>query len=110
MVFFHKFSLPENDQTLLYSKFTLPLVNILSKRNNFMANYKKWTSSEIDYVKNNHELLCDEVLAVKLSQMTGQNISTAMVRRQRRKLELKKPRGRPRKNGVSVTSEPSIES
>lgn len=74
-----------------------------------MATYKKWTSSEIDYVKNNHNLLCDEVLAAKLSQMTGQNISTAMVRRQRRKLELKKPRGRPRKSGGVVTTEQSSE-
>lgn len=74
-----------------------------------MATYKKWTSSEIDYVKNNHNLLCDEALAAKLSQMTGQNISTAMVRRQRRKLELKKPRGRPRKSGGVAVSEQSSE-
>jgi hypothetical protein len=63
-----------------------------------MATYKKWTSSEIDYIQNNHTLLCDENLAAKLSQMTGQNITTAMVRRQRRKLSLKKSRGRPKKN------------
>jgi len=62
-----------------------------------MANYKKWTNSEIDYIQNNHNLLCDEALAAKLSQMTGQNITTAMVRRQRRKLSLKKSRGRPKK-------------
>lgn len=62
-----------------------------------MATYKKWTNSEVDYIRNNHTLLCDEALAAKLSQMTGQNISTAMVRRQRRKLALKKSRGRPRK-------------
>lgn len=74
-----------------------------------MATYKKWTSSEIDYVKNNHESLCDEALAVKLSKMTGQNITTAMVRRQRRKLELKKPRGRPRKNAISVVSDQSTD-
>lgn len=62
-----------------------------------MATYKKWTNSEIDYIQNNHTLLCDEALAVKLSQMTSQNITTAMVRRQRRKLSLKKSRGRPKK-------------
>jgi hypothetical protein len=62
-----------------------------------MATYKKWTNSEIDYIQNNHTLLCDEALAAKLGQMTGQNISTAMVRRQRRKLSLKKSRGRPKK-------------
>lgn len=62
-----------------------------------MANYKKWTHSELDYIQNNHTLLCDESLAASLSKMTGQNISTAMVRRQRRKLALKKSRGRPKK-------------
>ena len=72
-----------------------------------MANYKKWTASETEFIKNNHQTLCDEALASKLSQMTGNNISTAMVRRQRRKLALKKSRGRPRKNGVAVASEVS---
>jgi hypothetical protein len=61
-----------------------------------MANYKKWSSTELDFIQNNHTLLSDEALASKLSQMTGQNISTSMVRRQRRKLALKKSRGRPR--------------
>jgi len=70
-----------------------------------MANYKKWTNSEIDYIQNNHTLLCDESLAVKLSQMTGQNITTAMVRRQRRKLSLKKNRGRPRKIAQNISDE-----
>lgn len=62
-----------------------------------MANYKKWTNAELDFIQNNHTLLCDEILASKLSSMTGQTISTAMVRRQRRKLALKKSRGRPAK-------------
>ena len=72
-----------------------------------MATYKKWSSSETEFIQNNHTLLCDEVLGVKLSQMTGQNITTAMVRRQRRKLALKKPRGRPTKNKVMTASESS---
>lgn len=73
-----------------------------------MATYKKWNDSEIDFIKNNHTGMPDEVLAVKLSQMTGQNISTAMVRRQRRKLSLKKPRGRPSKVS-KVTTQPPAE-
>ena len=72
-----------------------------------MANYKKWAPSEIDYIQNNHNILCDEVLAVKLSQITGQNITTAMVRRQRRKLKLSKPRGRPSKNKTISTTDPT---
>lgn len=62
-----------------------------------MSNYKKWTDTEIDYINNNYQLLNDELLASKLTQMTGQNITTAMVRRQRRKLNIKKSRGRPSK-------------
>jgi hypothetical protein len=74
-----------------------------------MANYKKWSNVELDFIQSNHGILCDEALASKLSQMTGQNISTAMVRRQRRKLSLKKSRGRPKKiistNTVPVSND-----
>lgn len=73
-----------------------------------MATYKKWSSSETEFIQNNHILLCDEVLGVKLSQMTGQNITTSMVRRQRRKLALKKPRGRPSKNKVVSSPDSSV--
>jgi hypothetical protein len=65
-----------------------------------MANYKKWLQNEIDFISNNQSIMNDEVLAVKLSQMTGQNITRSMIRRQRRKLNIKKPRGRPKKNLV----------
>jgi hypothetical protein len=65
-----------------------------------MTTYKRWTDVEVDYIKNNHVNISDEELSVKLSQMTGQNITTAMIRRQRRKLKLSKPRGRPRKNRI----------
>lgn len=64
-----------------------------------MANYKKWTESELNFVKENFNSMNDLELSSKLSQITGQNISTAMIRRQRRKLNIKKNRGRPRKNG-----------
>lgn len=63
-----------------------------------MATYKKWKKEEIDFIKENHAVTRDEELAVKLSQITGDNITTAMIRRQRRKLSLKKSRGRPCKH------------
>lgn len=72
-----------------------------------MANYKKWLQNELDFITNNCNLLCDEALAAKLSEMTGQPISTSMVRRQRRKLSISKPRGRPYK--VKPVSESPIE-
>lgn len=69
-----------------------------------MANYKKWTNAELDFLSNNHVLLNDAELANKLSQMSGENVTTAMVRRQRRKLSIKKQRGRPSKNKSNQSS------
>lgn len=66
-----------------------------------MANYKKWLDSELEFIRNNQDLMNDEVLAVKLSEMTGQNITRSMIRRQRRKLDIKKKRGRPPKVKVA---------
>lgn len=62
-----------------------------------MASYKKWSDAEIGFVRDNINLLSDEELANKLSSMTGENITYGMVRRQRRKLGIVKPRGRRKK-------------
>lgn len=64
-------------------------------------NYKKWTQTDIQFILDNQNML-DKDLAVKLSQITGQNVSAGMVRRQRRKSGLVKKRGRPRKNSVPI--------
>jgi hypothetical protein len=84
------------------------LSTIITPKGEFMATYKKWNDSEIDYIRNNHTTVCDEELAVKLSQITGQNVSTAMIRRQRRKLKLSKRRGRPSKNKLISNSETNV--
>ena len=69
-----------------------------------MATYKKWTVEEVDFIKNNYNIVSDIELASKLSQMANQPITTSMIRRQRRKLEIVKPRGRPRKtDNVQIT-------
>jgi len=62
-----------------------------------MASYKKWSDAEIGFVRDNINILSDEELANKLSSMTGENITYGMVRRQRRKLGIVKPRGRRKK-------------
>jgi len=62
-----------------------------------MATYKKWTDAELEFIRTNLTSLADGELAQKLSGMTGETISQAMVRRQRRKLGIGKKRGRPRK-------------
>lgn len=63
-----------------------------------MATYKKWTEAELQYIKSNLSIFSDEELSAKLCEMTGENITYGMVRRQRRKLGVVKARGRRKKN------------
>jgi hypothetical protein len=63
-----------------------------------MANYKRWSDVELQYIKDNLSSFSDMELAQKLSQMTGETVSCSMIRRQRRKLGISKPRGRRKKN------------
>lgn len=65
-----------------------------------MANYKKWSESDLTFIRDNISILSDGELANKLSQITGQNISYGMIRRQRRKLGIQKSRGRRPKNKI----------
>jgi hypothetical protein len=74
-----------------------------------MATYKKWSDAEIGFVRDNIGSLSDAELANKLSSMTGENITTGMVRRQRRKLKIVKSRGRPRKVRDVSLNEPIVE-
>ena len=67
-----------------------------------MGTYKKWSDAELGYIRDNISVLSDDELANKLSVMTGENITTSMIRRQRRKLGIVKARGR-RKKVKSVT-------
>ncbi len=69
-----------------------------------MRNYKRWTSNEMSYIKDNYIISSDEKIASELSKITGENITTAMIRRQRRKLKIAKNRGRPKKtNEINLT-------
>jgi len=77
----------------------------LSKEAISMRNYKKWSDAELQYIKDNLAQFSDCALANKLSSMTGESVSTAMIRRQRRKLGINKPRGRPKKSSVLVNGE-----
>lgn len=62
-----------------------------------MATYKRWNDAELQYIKDNLINFSDIELAQKLSTMTGENITYGMIRRQRRKLGVSKPRGRRKK-------------
>lgn len=64
--------------------------------------YHKWTETELQYLRDNHTVLSDEEIAGNLSKILNGNITTAMIRRQRRKLTLKKSRGRRPKNRITT--------
>ena len=65
-----------------------------------MKSYKKWTDAEIQFISDNLKVFSDKEIAIKLSNMTGENITFGMVRRQRRKIGVQKQRGRPRKHKI----------
>jgi len=67
-----------------------------------MATYKKWTDAEIDFIRNNLGSFSDIELAAKLSEMTSETVTYGMVRRQRRKIGVSKPRGRRKKNSSVI--------
>lgn len=57
--------------------------------------YKKWTKEELEFIANNAQTLKDEEIAAYLNKVDGSRaITVGMVRRQRRKLAIVKPRGR----------------
>lgn len=63
-----------------------------------MATYKRWNDTELQYIRDNLGGFSDHELAKKLSEMTGENVTYGMIRRQRRKLGINKPRGRRKKS------------
>ena len=60
-----------------------------------LKTYKKWTKEEMDFVANNSKNMKDEEIATYLNKIDGSRVITVgMVRRQRRKMSISKPRGR----------------
>lgn len=68
--------------------------------------YKKWTKEEMEFIANNSINMKDEEIAAYLNKIDGSRvISVGMIRRQRRKLAITKPRGRrPSKNSEQTSS------
>jgi hypothetical protein len=65
-----------------------------------MATYKRWNDAELQFIRDNLNNFSDTELATKLSEMTGEAVSYGMIRRQRRKIGVSKPRGRRKKNST----------
>lgn len=59
--------------------------------------YKKWKSNELEFIKENFNVMSDADIAKNLST-EDEKITIYMVRRQRRSIKANKNRGRPRKN------------
>tara|TARA_R110002074_G_scaffold339676_6_gene510168 strand:+ start:873 stop:1076 length:204 start_codon:yes stop_codon:yes gene_type:complete len=62
-----------------------------------MANYKRWSNAEKDYIRNNCETYSDKEIAKKMGEIGGENITSDMIRQQRRKMQVIKKKGRPKK-------------
>lgn len=55
---------------------------------------QKWTSYELEYIRNHAGTTIDKDLAEQLSAISGREISESAVRKKRQKLGLKKNHGR----------------
>ena len=64
--------------------------------------YKKWTDQELLFIRHHCNDIPDKIIAQKLSEMTGENITNSMIRRQRRNMKVQKNKGRPKKNGEQI--------
>jgi hypothetical protein len=60
-----------------------------------MRIYKKWSSEELCFIAENCNKMKDKELAKLLSEKSGNKVTVDMLRRQRRKLQIRKKRGRP---------------
>jgi len=63
--------------------------------------YKKWSDTELSYIKHHSADIPDKYIAQKMTEMGGTAITADMVRRQRRNLKIIKRKGRPPKYKVN---------
>ena len=59
--------------------------------------YKRWSPSELEFIKSNADNMTDSAIAIKLTNMTGEIITPRMINNQRRKMNIKRGRGRPKR-------------
>jgi hypothetical protein len=62
-----------------------------------MANYKKWSRAEKQFILDHFESFSDKYIAARMSALSGENITDNMIRQQRRAMKTVKKRGRPKK-------------
>jgi len=69
-----------------------------------MKKYKKWSSEELCYISENCNKMKDKELATLLSEKGNEEITVDMIRRQRRKLQIRKKQGRHRNQKKETSS------
>lgn len=62
--------------------------------------YIKWSDNDLDFIRQNYDKLTDKDMSETLSKISGNTISVGMIRRQRRKLQLGRKRGRPKNTSI----------
>jgi len=67
-----------------------------------MANYKRWSNAEKDFIKNNCGTSSDKEIAMRMGEISGEKITSDMIRQQRRKMQVIKKKGRPKKKRDTV--------
>ena len=55
---------------------------------------KVWKKDEKDFIRNNAGIMTDKILAIKLTQITGRNVTLQAVRKQRQAMGISKKPGR----------------
>lgn len=93
MFFFHNISC----LWLRFSYNNTPVYKIVNVAKGIIMRYKKWKSSELEFIKENFNVMSDADIAKNLST-EDEKITIYMIRRQRRSIKANKNRGRPRKN------------
>ena len=67
-----------------------------------MANYKRWSNAEKDFIRENCGTHSDKEIAKRMGEISGEKITSDMIRQQRRKMREIKKKGRPRKQQDTV--------
>lgn len=63
-----------------------------------MSKYKKWSRNEREFIAQNIGMK-DQQIADRISELTGEKVSSDMIRQQRRRMRLIKSRGRHKETG-----------
>ncbi len=62
-----------------------------------MANNKRWSNAEKEFIRDNCGTYSDKQIAVRMGEISGEKITSDMIRQQRRKMQVIKKKGRPKK-------------